>query len=365
MRALRERLARWLSPAPRADDFDPSAERAAISEALLAGAARHMGSRSEIDTVQGVCSALCEASRHIRLAWTWFGEPDTPTIRPQAFAGSARDYAERLVIHRNALTEIGPAFRTLSGEQASDYAVSPYSVFGPWREVAQTHGVRSVLAVPLQSDFTGLRGIFVVYADRKDYFKAVGEGLFLALGTLFTSVLSVAAERAELERAVHHDALTGALNRHALPLLERRMVRRSLFDPKAFVLLVDLDHFKQINDNLGHAVGDEVLRQVAKRLRDTLRREDSVLRWSGEEFLVCLSHIQRDDAMRVAEKLRHAVATIEHPVPVTASIGVAEVLAQQSLAMSIDSADRALFAAKAQGRNRVCAETDITPQDGL
>lgn len=364
MSRLAERLSQWLAPRRPAPaeakagqaEFDPSNERAVIAETLLASAARLMNARSELETVQGICNALCSASPHIRLAWTWFGERDTQSIHPQAYAGAASAYAAQLVIHRNALTEIGPAFRTLNGDNASDYSVSRFSVFGPWREMAQQHGVRSVLAVPLRSDFSGMSGIFVVYANQDDYFKQVGEGLFLALGALLTSVLTASAERVELERAVNHDALTGVLNRHALPVVERRMARNSLFDPRSFVLLIDLDHFKAINDTHGHAVGDEVLRRTARALRDTLRREDSLLRWGGEEFLVCLLHISRDDAVLVAEKLRHAIAGITEPVAVTASIGIAEVRAQQPLDVAIHFADKALFAAKAAGRNRVSYE---------
>lgn len=367
---LPERLTRWLAPRQPGTvsgaeangalasqgAFDASRERAVIAETLLASAARLMNTRSELETVQGICNALCGASQHIRLAWTWFGERDTQSIHPQAYAGAASAYAAQLVIHRNALTEIGPAFRTLNGENASDYAVSRFSIFGPWREMAQQHGVRSVLAVPLRSDYSGMSGIFVVYANQDDYFKQVGEGLFIALGALFTSVLTASAERVELERAVNHDALTGVLNRHALPVVERRMARNSLFDPRSFVLLIDLDHFKAINDTHGHAVGDEVLRRTARALRETLRREDSVMRWGGEEFLVCLLNISRDDAVRVAEKLRQAVAAIAEPVAVTASIGIAEVRAQQPLDVAIGLADKALFAAKGAGRNRVSYE---------
>ncbi|MCU0931729.1 MAG: GGDEF domain-containing protein [Serpentinimonas sp.] len=362
MLRIAERMRHWLAPRQPAaalastQEFDASRERAAIAETLLASAARLMNARSELETVQGICNALCGASQHIRLAWTWFGERDTQSIHPQAYAGAASAYAAQLVIHRNALTEIGPAFRTLSGDHASDYAVSRFSVFGPWREMAQQYGVRSVLAVPLRSDFSGMSGIFVVYANQNDYFKQVGEGLFLALGALFTSVLTASAERLELERAVNHDALTGVLNRHALPVVERRMARHSLFDPRSFVLLIDLDHFKQINDTHGHAVGDEVLRRTARALRDTLRREDSVMRWGGEEFLVCLHNISAEDATRVAEKLRLAIASIAEPVAVTASIGIAEVRAQQALDVAIVLADKALFAAKAAGRNRVSCE---------
>ncbi len=333
--------------------FDALAERALIAETLLGSAARLMTVRGELELVRGVCEAMCEVSQHIRLAWTWFGEENTNTLRPQAFAGSASAYAAGLTIQRNALTELGPAFRTLRGDAPEEFRVSRWSLFGPWREVAQSHGVRSVMAVPLKSSFSGMGGLFVIYADHDDYFSDVGEGVFRALGELFSSVMTASAERAALEQAANHDALTGVLNRHALPILERRMVRRSLFDPQSYLLLIDVDHFKAINDTLGHAKGDDVLISIAAALRQALRRDDSVMRWGGEEFLVCLPHIQREDALRVAEKLRVAIASIAGPMAVTASIGVTEVLADRALAASIEIADQAMLESKTAGRNRI------------
>ncbi|MBX9871925.1 MAG: GGDEF domain-containing protein [Burkholderiaceae bacterium] len=333
--------------------FNALAERAQIAETLVASAARLMSVRRELELVRGVCDAMCTTSRHIRLAWTWFGDENTDRIRPQAFAGSASDYAATLTIQRNRLTELGPAFRTLRGDAPEEFRVSRWSLFGPWREVARTHGVRSVMAVPLKSNFEGMGGIFVIYADREDYFHDVGESLFNAIGELFSSVMTASAERAALEQAANHDALTGVLNRHALPILERRMVRRSLFDPQSFVVLIDVDHFKTINDTLGHAKGDDVLIRIASTLRQALRRDDSVMRWGGEEFLVCLPGTQREDALRVADKLRTAIANMVSPIAVTVSIGVAEVLADRALSASIEIADQAMLEAKTAGRNRI------------
>lgn len=334
--------------------LDASSERSRIAETLLASAARLLKARNELEIIKGVCEALCSVSSHIRLAWTWFGPATTDTIRPQVYAGAASDYAAHMTIERNLITELGPAFRTLQGEAAEAFKISAWSVFGPWREIARTHGVHSVLAVPLHSAHTGMAGIFVIYADREDYFEQVGEGLFTALGALFSSVLSASAERTVLEQVVNHDALTGLLNRRALPIVERRVARQSLFDPKSFVLVIDLDHFKSINDNYGHAAGDEVLRHAASVMRKLLRRDDDLMRWGGEEFLVCLANTSQEDALKVAEKLRQGIASLRDPVPVTASIGVAEVMPQRALADAIHIADQALFDAKEAGRNQVC-----------
>ncbi|MFK7603081.1 diguanylate cyclase [Deinococcus sp. SM5_A1] len=179
-------------------------------------------------------------------------------------------------------------------------------------------------------------------------------------------------------RVANTDALTGLHNRHALyPLLDALLERVEGGHPAA-LLLIDIDHFKGINDRLGHNVGDEVLREVAQFLPRHLREDDIVGRWGGEEFLVALVGISADDAVAVAERLRRAVGSRNAPPArqVTISVGVAPVIAGERLQACVSRADDALYAAKARGRNRVelseikaerNAETLLTPepfQDG-
>ena len=342
------------STPPPQSDYDPLRERSVLAEMLLQRSAKLILGRSELEIIRGVCQAIVEVSPHVRLAWTWFGPSDTQTIRPQVYAGPAAVYAESLNIERNLLTRIGPAFRTLEGKPADPFTVSQFSLFGPWREAARHHGIHHVLALPITSSFNGYSGIFVLYADREGYFDAVGVSLFAGLADLFGSLMTVAAERQELERAVYHDALTGLLNRHALDLIDRRVHRTSLFEPASSILLMDLDHFKSINDLHGHDAGDRALQAVARVLTDALRRGDEIVRWGGEEFLVCLAQTALPDALRVAEKLRRAVECIRDPAPLTVSIGVCEVAPLQPLRQAVTQADQALLQAKAAGRNQVC-----------
>ena len=346
--------------------FDPVAERSLITESLLRSAARLIEHKEEAEVVRGVCEALTRITPHLRLAWTWFGDPRTPVIRPQIVAGPAMDYAQALSIERNPVTEIGPAYRALAGESSGPFGVSSLSPFGPWREAFRRHGIRSALALPLRSEAGQQRGIFVIYADERHYFDQVGVGLFDALAGLFSSVLSAAADRASLQRAAHCDQLTGLSNRHALPLFEQQMRRSHPADPPGSVLMVDIDHFKAINDQHGHSAGDEVLRTVASLLRAAVRKGDGVLRWGGEEFLVCLPHSDLAAAMMVAEDMRRHLADsgTHNPaassgsagmVALTVSIGVAEVQPGQGLMDAVELADLALYQAKHEGRNRVVA----------
>jgi diguanylate cyclase (GGDEF)-like protein len=342
------------SASPSGDGFDAQSERSALAEMLLKRSAQLVLGRGELEIIRGVCQAIADITPRIRLAWTWFGPSDTQTIRPQVFAGPALEYAESLCIERNLITQVGPAFSILDGKPADAFTVSQFSLFGPWRQAARQHGIRHVLALPITSAFHGYSGIFVLYADRERYFDDVGIGLFAGLAELFGSLMTVAAEREELQRAAYHDALTGLLNRHALDLVDRRVYRTSLFEPVSSILMLDLDRFKSINDRFGHDTGDKALQSVARVLQNALRRGDEIIRWGGEEFLVCLPQTPLADALTVAEKLRKSVESVTDPEPLTVSIGACEIAPLQHLAQAVARADQALFQAKSSGRNQVC-----------
>jgi two-component system cell cycle response regulator len=161
---------------------------------------------------------------------------------------------------------------------------------------------------------------------------------------------------AELEKLGRIDGLTGIHNRRHMDeaLLSRTAaVRRHYADP-AGALLVDIDHFKAVNDTWGHSVGDEVLRCVAATLSESIRTDDEVGRWGGEEFLVLLPATDATGVATLAARLRAAVAGSQpHPgLHVTVSIGGAVTFDGDTQAL-IDAADRALYAAKNGGRDRV------------
>ncbi len=308
--------------------------------------------------IERKCATLTTLAPRIVLAWTWFGDPGTRRLQPQVVAGAASEYARGLVIERNGISAIGPAFRTLAGQRLEPFNVSRHSLYGPWRFAAREHGVRSVLALPLSSTHDERRGLFVLYSDIEDYFDLVGVGLFEALAQLFSALLSNVARQAELSRAAQRDALTGLPHRGAAALLAAKLRRTTEFDPPAAVAVVDLDHFKEINDTHGHAVGDAVLCAAAVRLQAALRQGDTLLRWGGEEFCVVLPNTDRAGAQSVAEKLRANLA--QSPLPlsggptctVTASVGFASIRVGEELASAVGRADVALYRAKRAGRNR-------------
>lgn len=152
------------------------------------------------------------------------------------------------------------------------------------------------------------------------------------------------------------DFLVGLPNRrqlHQLLISERESARRD--GEPACIILVDVDHFKLINDNHGHQIGDQVLVEVARRTHRCLRRTDYCGRWGGEEFMVILPGQDVLAARQVAERLQKAIACepFAEVGTVTASFGVAELGEPLTLDMAIGQADEAMYRAKQQGRNRV------------
>ena len=129
------------------------------------------------------------------------------------------------------------------------------------------------------------------------------------------------------------------------------------------VLLLDLDHFKRINDNYGHDAGDSVLIETAVRMKSMLRLPDMVARWGGEEFLIVLPNTPLDGALLAAEKIRSRIADTPfyingQALRVTASLGVAQSVAGSNVESLLVRVDQALYVAKARGRDHVEVATE-------
>ncbi len=170
------------------------------------------------------------------------------------------------------------------------------------------------------------------------------------------------ASREALRREAMHDALTGLLNRTALlEHLERELLRVARQSGSLCAIMIDVDHFKSINDEHGHLVGDSVLRMLARRFGGVLRTYDAAGRFGGEEFLLVLPDCDARYGQAVAERLRREIAgrpvrTQRGDIQVTASLGVAaaEPSRHASAEMLLRAADLAMYRAKFDGRNRTC-----------
>lgn len=158
-----------------------------------------------------------------------------------------------------------------------------------------------------------------------------------------------------LEKMASTDALTGLFNRHMFgQLFTREMAQKKRYKAPLSVILFDIDHFKKINDSFGHLAGDEVLKKVAAIAQEKVRLSDVAARWGGEEFVVLLPHTPLEGARITAEKIRTAIEATDfiQPGRVTASFGIAECLEDEEQEPLFDRADKALYRAKADGRNR-------------
>ena len=193
-------------------------------------------------------------------------------------------------------------------------------------------------------------------------------GLFLGLLLFITVVTtttfaSALARRSERERgAARRDALTGCLNRRAFyALFDKEADRSKRLGLGLSLIYLDVDHFKLVNDTLGHETGDEVLRQLTRRVQSVIREHDVLFRWGGEEFLILLPHTDPAEAPVLAERVREAVAAtpivqedVPSPIVVTLSLGTAGVTAFPADPDAVIAiADAACYVAKRAGRNRV------------
>ncbi|MDE1948540.1 MAG: GGDEF domain-containing protein [Burkholderiales bacterium] len=237
-----------------------------------------------------------------------------------------------------------PAFRALVGSIWITALVSAALVSEPLQAAPQ-----------LAAGLTVYLGLLVF--SMRIISQRVIEGIRLQLeNAALASQLEVALEG--MRRQASTDALTGQLNRRALDAaLEGRLAEARERGARFALLMIDVDHFKQVNDQHGHHVGDQALRAVAERIGAQLRSGDACARYGGEEFVVLLGRADLDAALEAAERVRCAVAATPlpttPPITVTVSIGVEEWRPAMSAEALLASADAAVYLAKRDGRNLV------------
>ncbi len=175
----------------------------------------------------------------------------------------------------------------------------------------------------------------------------------------------------ETQRLAATDRLTGLMNRRAfVDGAEREVSRLQRHDGEMGLGMIDVDHFKSVNDRFGHGGGDVVLREVARVMQQVFRKADVIARWGGEEFVFTLPSSSPEGTRIAAERLRQALAANLMMLPgvdpfvITASIGVAQWRRDESLDALVDRADAAMYVAKQSGRNRVVAAPEPPPEVG-
>jgi diguanylate cyclase (GGDEF)-like protein len=237
-----------------------------------------------------------------------------------------------------------------------------------YRENRQaTHDLIGLLVLSVITYFfilaNDLMNVFIEFTRQHEELEL--DELVLTLGvvsSLYVSVFAVRrwAEAAKRLRQANTDSLTRLFNRRkGWEMIEYEIARSERYQRPLSIIMMDIDHFKTINDMHGHLAGDRVLRAMAKVAREAIRSIDSLIRWGGEEFIVLLPDTELEAALPVAERLREAIAGMRVTVPdeelsITASLGVARkdenTLDLETLVARVD---QALYIAKFRGRNRV------------
>ena len=214
-----------------------------------------------------------------------------------------------------------------------------------------------------------------------EWIQSVSFMIFLIFATVWSfNYVLITSERlseelrvkeAELLERATTDFLTGLGNKRAFDEFAESEIKRSRrYNIPACLVLLDLDHFKRVNDKFGHAVGDKVLGEIGQLLKRMTRQHDKVARVGGEEFALLLTHTDIDVGHAVAEAFRREIQTLEinHgaiSLSITSSFGVAELREADNLESLIERADTHLYKAKAKGRNRVVSEAHKQQRKGL
>ena len=178
----------------------------------------------------------------------------------------------------------------------------------------------------------------------------------------------VARKIKTLETQAEVDPLTGLLNRRGFGVIVRERYENLKDDPKKpTVVMADIDFFKRVNDTFGHEAGDKVLQEVAEHLRENVREDDVVARLGGEEFALILNDVPEGSVAQLTESLRARISELDvewegKRIPITMSFGIADGNTAKTVKHALAGADRALYAAKKDGRNRVSYLSELSAE---
>lgn len=259
---------------------------------------------------------------------------------------------------------------------APQYTALQRTWLGPFRSCdhqlicPDASGIASMAIIPLTYRRKLLGSMNLCSADPERFMPTHATDLLGHLGIIASFCIENAINRARLLRSGFTDTLTGWNNRRYLAVRLGEELARARRDGTGLVcLMLDIDHFKRVNDSWGHAAGDAVLREIAQRVESQVRASDVAARYGGEEFVVLMPGTDTDSAQLLAERIRQAVSVGPIALPngdtvdITASIGISEVHPSPETGdlktvgdALIARADVALYAAKSAGRDRVVVE---------
>lgn len=312
----------------------------------------------ESELLHEFCGILVKRGGY-RFAWVGYPQQDgTKSVLPVARSGFDEGYIES---GRFSWEEgewgngpIGIAVRTGSAVVLNNLQFDPR--FRPWRKEALRRGYASMIALPLRMEGR-VNGTLSVYSSEQNTFDAAETDLLRQLSDDLAYGIQSLRTRTEIAKQAWHDSLTGLPNRSLL----RDRMRQAMASAKRTgrmlaVLFLDLDGFKQINDQYGHSAGDELIRETSSRLVSSVRAGDTVSRLGGDEFVILLDIASIDEMgqclERIMAEVRNPVPMDGHAVSVSVSIGVTLFPQNDADADALlRHADMAMYQAKQAGRN--------------
>jgi diguanylate cyclase (GGDEF)-like protein len=254
---------------------------------------------------------------------------------------------------------VGSTFSLSQAEQA-DGGASPAG----YRALLSEHGLRSEAGQPIGAPEAPF-GTLAAYSATSAGFTEEQTTFLQSVGNVLSAALRRAQDEEAIRRLASTDGLTGLANRRRFgELLEHEFQRARRYGFALSIAILDVDHFKRINDSYGHLQGDEVLKGMARLARGSVRSVETVARWGGEEFALLVPQTELEETRGLAERLRRTIAAFRFPEvgQVTASFGVAALDAEENLDSLLKRADAALYRAKQAGRNRVVVSETPRPR---
>ena len=286
-------------------------------------------------------------------------------IRHLLLASGAPADALDNVLFVESLVGMAPQYVALRRPWLGAFAACDHQLILP-----RASGLRSVAMIPLTHRQKLIGSINFGSANASRFTRDQATDFLAHLGIIASFCVENVVNRARLLRSGFTDVLTGWHNRRYLQVrLNEELARARRNGEQVVCLMLDIDHFKRVNDTWGHAAGDTVLRELANRIDAQVRASDVAARYGGEEFVVLLPSTDKASGVRLAERIRQAVSAVAYKLPcgdsvkITASIGIASTTVEgntrdlKTLGDSlIARADVALYRAKAAGRDRVAVE---------
>lgn len=305
-----------------------------------------------------------KASYGLQAATVVLADPDHDIRHLLAASGADADQVDGLVLV-DGLTGLAPQYVALRRPWLGPYQACDHQIVLPGQS---TPG--SVAMIPLRHRGHLIGSLNFGSTDPNRFTSELASDFLAHLGVIASFAIENAVNRARLLRSGFTDVLTGWHNRRYLTVRLKEELARSRRDKARLVcLMLDVDHFKSVNDRFGHAAGDAVLTEIAQRIDTEVRQSDIAARYGGEEFVVLMPDTETRSAEKLAERIRHAIAAapVELPsgdaVDVTTSIGISSAepwTNEADLKIEGDAllarADVALYRAKSNGRDRVEVE---------